>query len=469
MIHLYTLTSDLHREMVANAADEPFIQALQAEIGERLVIKGEDFSDYGTDGATDVIYVRTGGTEGRFRKVFRPDWKRVRLLASGESNSLAASMEILSYLNRNDRSGEILHGSAAELAERLKNPVQGSKTSFIKPMSPSHLLAGKRYGIVGHPSDWLISSDVDYSAAADILGAELVDIDIEELISLWNESASAAREFRSAEHRTPFGKSSASPEFPYAAAADSAMQRQGESAKAEFAEGSFHSAVRNSAAEVAESLALKPLNVPKYGNPISEAEFEKALRVYDALCTIVNKYKLNGLTLRCFDLLTAIGTTGCMGLALLNSQGIVATCEGDIPAMLSMAVAQKIAGTPGFQVNLSKITGDDLLFAHCTVPLNIVRDYCYDTHFESGIGVAVHGEFAEGPMTLFKIGAKLDEFVAEDVVLTSNQYGDNLCRTQVHIQAPGLSSYLLKAPLGNHHILIPGHFTKVLTVCLRCS
>ena len=463
MIHLYTLTSDLHREMAANAADEPFIQALQAEMGERIVVKGEAFSDYGTDGATDVIYVRTGGTEGLFRKVFRPDWKRVRLLASGESNSLAASMEILSYLNRNGRSGEILHGSAQEITARLKDNLPCPSAAFCKPLGHSKLLSGKRYGVIGKPSDWLISSDVDYAQAAEILGAEIVDINIEELISLWKESAAAATGNPGAAELSPKGVLCSAERDSRAAEADSAATAA-EFRTAEWKEPSANSALADSPCRYA---ALKPLNVPKYGKPISEVEFAKALRVYEALRKLVDKYHLDGLTLRCFDLLTAIETTGCMGLALLNSQGIVATCEGDVPAMLSMAVAQKVAGTPGFQVNLSKIVGADLLFAHCTVPLNIVRDYCYDTHFESGIGVAVHGEFAEGSMTLFKLGAKLDQFVAEDVVLTSNQYGDNLCRTQVHILAPGLSAYLLGAPLGNHHILIPGAFATELNNVLR--
>lgn len=427
MIRLYTLTSDLHREMAACAADEPFIRAIQTALGEPFTYRSEDFSDYGSGNAVDLIYVRTGGTEGLFLKEFRQDWKKVRLLASGESNSLAASMEILSFLNRNGLSGEILHGTPQEIADRLKGSAPCPSTDFIKPLRPSKLLVGTRYGVIGKPSDWLISSDVDYAKAKDVLGAEIIDIPIEELVCIWKESAATATEFRTAEWKEP----------------------------------SANSALADSPCRYAAN-TLKPLNVPKYGNPISKAAFEKAVRVYKALCTIVDKYKLNGLTLRCFDLLTSIGTTGCLGLALLNSHGIVATCEGDVPAMLSMAVAQRVTGTPGFQVNLSKITGDDLLFAHCTVPLNIVRDYCYDTHFESGIGVAVHGEFAEGPMTLFKIGAKLDNFVAEDVTLTANQYGDNLCRTQVHIQGPGLSGYLLRNPLGNHHILLPGHHARDL-------
>ena len=37
--------------------------------------------------------------------------------------------------------------------------------------------------------------------------------------------------------------------------------------------------------------------------------------------------------------------------------------EGDVPALLSMCVAMKKFGTPGFQANLSRIDGDKLLFA----------------------------------------------------------------------------------------------------------
>ena len=460
MIRLYTLTSVLHREMAACAADEPFIRAIQYALGETFIYRGEDFSDYGSGDAVDLIYVRTGGTEGLFLKEFRPVWKKVHLLASGESNSLAASMEILSFLNRNGLSGEILHGTPQEIAARLKGSASCPSADFIKPLHPSKILAGTRYGVIGKPSDWLISSDVDYAKAKEVLGAELIDIPIEELVSIWKESAAAAQENSGEAELFPKGVLCSAERNSRAAEADSAATAT-EFRTAEWKEPSANSALADSPCRYAAN-ALKPLNVPKYGNPISEAAFEKAVRVYKSLCTIVDKYKLNGLTLRCFDLLTSIGTTGCLGLALLNSQGIVATCEGDVPAMLSMAVAQRVTGTPGFQVNLSKITGDDLLFAHCTVPLNIVRNYCYDTHFESGIGVAIHGEFAEGPMTLFKIGAKLDEFVAEDVTLTANQYGDNLCRTQVHIQGPGLSDYLLRNPLGNHHILLPGHHARDL-------
>ena len=410
-VNLYTLTSDLHHEMSEDVLSEPFIKGIEKASGCRFIFKGADFSDYGN--GDDVIYVRTGGTEGIFKKVFCatgepviPGGKPVRLLASGQSNSLAASMEIISYLNANGLKGRILHGSAGEIASQLiSRGVSGigRKNDLIKPLSPHTLpLAGMRLGVVGHPSDWLISSDVDYEWARTVLGVELIDIPIDELVALYGKGCYSA----------PSG--------------------------------------------------LRPLNEPKYGKSITEADFQKAVNVYGALKEIAKKYNLNGLTLRCFDLLTSIGTTGCLALSLLNSEGLIATCEGDIPAMLSMAVSLAVAGNSGFQVNLSRIRDDRFLFAHCTVPLNIVGNYCYDTHFESGIGVAIHGEFTPGPATIFKIGAKLDRYIAEDVDLEANEYGDNLCRTQVIIKSHNLADYMLRKSLGNHHIIIPGHYAAKL-------
>ena len=185
-------------------------------------------------------------------------------------------------------------------------------------------------------------------------------------------------------------------------------------------------------------------------------DWHGALAIYEALKVLVARYRLDGLTLRCFDLLTALHNTGCLALARLNAEGVTATCEGDIPAMLSMAVARALTGRSSFQVNLSRIEGDRLLFAHCTVPLDIVRDYCYDTHFESGIGVAIHGELPEGPVTLFKISPDFRRVFRREARLVANPYGDNLCRTQVVVEAPGAAAYFLQEPIGNHHIIIPG-------------
>ena len=109
-IALYTLTSPLHDEAAVNGSSAAFIKDIESSLGTEFIFRGPDFSDFGSHDL-DVIYVRTGGTEGLFREVFPLIKGHVHILTSGKSNSLAASMEILSFLGQQGRSGEIIHGT----------------------------------------------------------------------------------------------------------------------------------------------------------------------------------------------------------------------------------------------------------------------------------------------------------------------------------------------------------------------
>lgn len=436
MFTLYSLTSELHQETPAQLRSEEFIQEIESALGEHFICKGADFSTY-AETENNIIYVRTGGTEGLFKNAFCqngvtviPDGKPVRLLTSGRSNSLAASMEILSFLNRAGLPGEIIHGSTEQIVAQLRDNISSMGKCHIRSYNFGKVLQEKRLGVVGRPSDWLISSDADYRLAKEKLGVEIIDIDIDELIELvkrpehWDEMCvQATGEIGTA-----------------ARSAHAFMRTIGENESLE---------------QLREVLDILPMNEPKFGRHISDADFRKSLTIYYALAAIITKYGLDGITLRCFDLLTALGSTGCVALAILNRQGIVATCEGDVPTLLTMCVARELFGTSGFQANLSRIDGSKLLFAHCTVPLDLVEDYCYDTHFESGIGVAVHGVLPPGPAKIFKVSPNCSEMLLEDVNIIENQYNDCLCRTQVCVDAPGLSDYFLRSPIGNHHVIIP--------------
>lgn len=78
-------------------------------------------------------------------------------------------------------------------------------------------------------------------------------------------------------------------------------------------------------------------------------------------------------------------------------------------------------------------------------------------------GEVLHGEFPLGPVTVFKVSGDLTRcFIAEGEVLR-NSYEDNLCRTQVCVRlSPADARYFLTRPIGNHHILLPGHHKDLL-------
>lgn len=366
-IAIYTLTSALHDEAAVSTVTREFLGSPGIEYD----FLGANFSDYGSH-ALNLIYVRTGGTEGIFLRLLpellakskRPFY----LLTSGKSNSLAASMEILSYLQQHNLSGEILHGSADYIARRISVLEKTGKA--IRWMS------SKRLGIIGKPSDWLISSQADYDVVRQRLGIELVDIPMQEQLDAY------------------------------------------------------------------------------------------AGDIYEALKTLINRHRLQGFTLRCFDLLTAVKDTGCMALAKLNAEGYVAGCEGDVPAMLSMMMVRSLTGVSGFQANPASIDPEtgEMLFAHCTIPLDMVERYELDTHFESGIGTGIRGYMKEGPVTVFKVSGDLSRHFIAEGQLVRNQSKPDLCRTQQVIQLSDKrqASYFLTEPIGNHHIIMPGHQAQLL-------
>ena len=399
-IAVYTLTSALHDQAALEASTSKFLKEIFPE-GD-FDLKGADYDDFGTH-VLDLIYVRTGGTEGEFLKLL-PKLQNVKhfyLLTSGKSNSLAASMEILSYLNQKGLSGEILHGSG--LAERIH--------SLAGARAARGSLRGKRLGVLGRPSDWLISSAADPSAVREKLGIELVDISMDEVKAAIDKAESADPEDQSFE------------------------------------------LVKARAKKVCESIP-------------------GAVKIYWGLRQLVFDKRLDGLTLRCFDLLTSLRNTGCLALARLNAAGIPAACEGDVPALLAMMIANEVTGSTGFMANPSRMdpaTGK-IVFAHCTVPFDCVDSFKLDTHFESGIGVGIKGHIPSWPVTVFKVSGDLSRvFIAEGKILRNLDEPD-LCRTQIELQLddPSLiSSYFLTAPIGNHHIIIPGRCAAALQAFFR--
>ena len=389
-VAIYTLTSTLHDANAIEADTKQFLGSLHLD----YTFRGADFSDYGTH-ALHLIYVRTGGTEGIFRELLPQLRKQSKqpfyLLTSGRSNSLAASMEILSFLRQQQMKGEIIHGTPTYMMSRI--------SLLLQTETARRRINGARLGVVGEPSDWLISSHYDSKLLKERLGLELVHIGMDELLSILEFGSSEVQEFRSSD--------------------DSSL----------------------------------------------DANISKALpgahRIYLALKTLSERHRLQGFTLRCFDLLSTVHNTGCLALARLNAEGYVAGCEGDVPAMLSMLVARSLTGSSGFQANPATIDPEkgELLFAHCTIPLDMVQRYELDTHFESGIGVAIRGFIDSGPVTVFKLSGDLSRhFVAEGQLLRC-QANPGLCRTQQVIQLDDATqaAYFLNAPIGNHHIILPGH------------
>ncbi len=392
MVDFYQIRSPLSQ--ITEERMGRFIRALSDALGEEL--RKVSLERYLADDFA-LLYVASGGSEGFFLEVFEQLKDRhCYILTSGESNSLAASMEILSYLRKHGGSGEILHGDI----ERLAGQIRALRNAH-RALSA---LRGKKLGCIGEPSDWLIASNYSPDAMMEKLGLGFVSISMEELLA--------------------------------------------EIAKESYEPNEYTDLFRAQA--------------------FDGAEVEKALYVYGAFQRLVEKYALCGVSVRCFDLLDTVRTTGCLGLSILNSLGVYGGCEGDMPALLSMAVLGSITGEPLFLCNPSRFDTKEgfAIFAHCTIPVTMLKDFCLNTHFESGIGVAVQGRFEEGPCTIFKCEGDLSRFHVQEGEILEVPFSDMLCRTQIKVRLDDFSYFLTK-PINNHHILCRGKFAADVEAFFR--
>lgn len=360
-----------------------YINAVSQALGEKLEkVSLEQYlaADFA------LLYVASGGSEGYFIQAFdQLKDRHCYILTSGESNSLAASMEILSFLNKHGGSGEILHGDIQQVADKLRLIINAHRAKAA--------LKGKNIGCIGAPSEWLIACNYSPEAMMEKLGVGFVMVGIDELLS--------------------------------------------EIAKNEYPENEYTRAFKNK--------GYKP------------EEVEKALYVYGAIKRLCEKYQLSAVTVRCFDLLDTVYTTGCLALSILNDEGICGGCESDVPSLLSMTILNAVTGEPVFLCNPSRFDtkAGTAVFAHCTIPTTMLKDFCLNTHFESGIGVAVQGTFAESDCTIFKCEGDLSRWHAQEGSIIPTTFSDMLCRTQIKLRLDDFS-YFLTRPINNHHLICRG-------------
>ena len=373
-IKLSTLNSPLHESNYFTKENEDLITSIEKELNEKIELAPLD--DYDCD--IKLIFIASGGSEGLFLDNISKLKEPFYFLTKGTNNSLAASLEIMTFLNIHNLKGEVLHGSPLYISERLKN--------INECVENEEELVN--LGVIGKPSDWLISSIPDYEEIRRTFGIKLVDISLDEVVSIYNAKIS-----------------------------------------------SFS------------------LSIDYKG--FTEEEVRKADCFSKVIDEIIIKYHLQGLTIRCFDLLTKIKTTGCLALASLNSRGLIGTCEGDIMAMVSMYLVKKVFNKESFQANPSRIDVEnkEIVFAHCTLPYTMCTNYNYMTHFESKIGVAIRGKLEKKRVGVFRISSNLKDFYYDTGEIIENLEEDNLCRTQIKVKFDHNIDKLLSNPCGNHHII----------------
>ena len=168
-IHLISFASILHKQASLRNSHE----AILSELEKYYTVKLIDYQYMDKLGSDDfkIIFIATGGVERLVIQHFERLPRPAILLADGMQNSLAAALEISTWLRGRGMKSEILHGELPSIIQRvhiLYNNFRAQRSLF-----------GKRIGVIGTPSSWLVASNVDYLLAKRRWGIEYIDIPLE--------------------------------------------------------------------------------------------------------------------------------------------------------------------------------------------------------------------------------------------------------------------------------------------------
>ncbi len=369
---------------------------------------GERVNDVATGTSPLVYFILTGGTEQKVLahlKKNHPDNKQpLILLAHPGNNSLPASLEILAHRQQQNLPGSIIYLSSPTDTTGLSK-----LSTYLKILNTQPKMKEATIGLVGKPSDWLIASMPEYALITQIWGPHIEDVNFNEF---------------------------------------------------------FDEVLRVDSSDNEKSILEFIQNASVIDGP-GKIDFKKSIDIYTALQQVVKEKKLDGLSLRCFDLVTRHQSTGCYALSKLNDDKVVAGCEGDLVSTLGMLWAKYLLQQPAWMANPARIDTENnrMWLAHCTIAVGMTKSYDLLTHFETDLGIGIRGEVSPQPCTIFRIGGKHLQklWIAQGNIVRSGN-SDHLCRTQLEIALDDHESLtqLLEHPLGNHVILVFGHHRSLL-------
>ena len=402
-LNLITFASSLATRESIFTDHHEMLDAIAAKYDVRYIFP-EELDSALPEGATMVL-VGSGGVEEMVKANIDRLPRYVVLIADGLKNSLAASLEILSWMRLEGRHGRVLHGPTSFIMQGIDDYAQANE-AVAK-------LKGKCVGVIGKPSGWLIASNVDYQAINKRWGIEMVDIALDEVVK------------------------------GYEAVTDDEVQT--------ITDEFINRAV--SIKEPSRDEVVKAMRLYRSVKGIVERYRLDAftLNCFDLIPTT----RTTGCV--ALALLNQEGIpAGCEGdeQTLLTMLAVLAA-TGE---MTFMANPSKILDN----------AAHEMVFAHCTIAPAMTDRYIVRDHYESLSGVAVEGIIDPMDVTVVKCGGKgMEHYFISKARLLECTTNPNMCRTQLRLRLDEPLDYFLERSIGNHHVIVRGDHVKRLSTVLN--
>jgi hypothetical protein len=239
--------------------------------------------------------------------------------------------------------------------------------------------------------------------------------------------------------------------------------------------------------EVRELAERWAKNAEKITEP-SKQEIVEAAKTYVVCQRLMKQTDCQGIAVDCLPHVSArTAPPPCMAFMQLNDTGVVAACQADWPAAISLRLVWLLLGRPGFMNNMcSSSLNNTMMGAHCSSPIFLAgpgqapAPYRLRSHAESGWGVAPQVIWPTNEkITILKFSDPLwsrsprsGREAAQTIWLAAGQILRNIdtppaggCRTSMEIQLEGCTDISQMRML--HHMLyvLGDHRDKIRAYC----
>ncbi len=211
---------------------------------------------------------------------------------------------------------------------------------------------------------------------------------------------------------------------------------------------------------------------------VNDTQVKKVAQLVVSAQKFIDKNGLTAAAVRCWPEFAAnYGVSPCAAMSILQSKGIILSCEGDIEGALSMLAGAALGAETPFLADLSQVDlkEDFALMWHCGVaPANLwdgKSERTLDTYFAGGKGVTAGFVMKEGHVNLMRIDTargKTRMFLAGG---ESIEMKKQLCGTYTKVRFEQNINQLLQqvtdTGVAHHLAMFYGEYREVLKLSAK--
>lgn len=211
---------------------------------------------------------------------------------------------------------------------------------------------------------------------------------------------------------------------------------------------------------------------------VNDTQVEKVARLVVSAKKFMEKYRLTAAAVRCWpEFAATYGVSPCASMSILQSKGIILSCEGDMEGALSMLAGAALGAETPYLADLSQVdlTEDYALMWHCGVaPANLwdgKSERTLDTYFAGGKGVTAGFVMKQGHVNLLRIDTARGNtrmfLAAGESIPMEKQLCGTYTKVKFEQSTKELLDSVMKTGVAHHLAMLYGEYRDVLRIVAK--